>query len=489
MSFEQLISNVQVANTRYDKLEGVDHIVVPMVMMKVGVLAGSHGPLLYNEEEMSKTPEVWDHKPVVVYHPKLNGKPISACKPDVLNTRKIGVVLNTHYEDQRLKAEAWINPERAKIVDNRVWEAIEKKEMMELSTGLFTDTKFDSGEYGGRAYEGITQNYRPDHLALLPDEVGACSISDGAGFLRVNQMIQQGLAGSLSLEELKVLVGNESMVPFLLRNASGLSHEDIRRRLMAKVNATFPLEDPWIVDVFDGYFILGARGKLFRVSYTKESSSVSIGSTQVEVVPVTTYKEVTTANEEEETMADQALLDQVKANAKLTDAEVQAIANAPNAVIQKLIDNAKQPAPPAPQTLSEVVAGIPEKFRPAINSGLQLHDAKRQELVAKITGIEGSKFTPEMLANKELSELDAMASLIRDVPNQPAQNGQAQPQNGQPQQTQNGQLQLGQNGQPQQGQNGQPLQNDYSAAGGAPVDNEGVESPLPLPRMSFADAK
>jgi hypothetical protein len=161
---------------RYAKLEGRDHIVVPMVMLKVGTHQGSNGPLYYPEEELRKTPQVWNHKPVVVYHPTLYGKPVSACDVPVLNTIKIGVILNTRYSRGKLMAEAWIDIAAAERVDRRVLSAIAANQKMEISTGVFTDNVLVNGVMTAR-------NYRPDHLAILPDQVGACSLRKGCGLL------------------------------------------------------------------------------------------------------------------------------------------------------------------------------------------------------------------------------------------------------------------------------------------------------------------
>ena len=47
-----------------------------------------------------------------------------------------------------------------------------------------TTTPRATGDWNGKAYVGIARNYRPDHLAILPDMKGACSIADGAGLCR-----------------------------------------------------------------------------------------------------------------------------------------------------------------------------------------------------------------------------------------------------------------------------------------------------------------
>jgi hypothetical protein len=39
----------------------------------------------------------------------------------------------------------------------------------------------DNPVFNGVKYEGIARNLRPDHLAILPDDKGACSLEDGCG--------------------------------------------------------------------------------------------------------------------------------------------------------------------------------------------------------------------------------------------------------------------------------------------------------------------
>jgi len=173
---------------RVDNLEGQEYTVIPMVILTEGVHAGSMGPLYYPKDELAKTPQCWNHKPIVVYHPTMNGVGVSACDPIVINSRKVGLMMNTKFQGGKLKSEAWIRKDRAETVDNRIMAAVNSGEMMELSTGVFVDVEETDGTYYGEEYGGIARNYRPDHLALLPDQIGACSIADGAGFLRNQAM-------------------------------------------------------------------------------------------------------------------------------------------------------------------------------------------------------------------------------------------------------------------------------------------------------------
>lgn len=169
---------------RTEELDGRKYLVAPMVMITEGVHQGSQGPLYYPPEELSKTPTVWNTKPIVVYHPKIDGAGVSACSPEILASRAVGMVMQTRYEDGKLKAEAWLDDEKIDRVDPRIRESIQTNRVMEVSTGLFTDNMPQQGEWRGERYTHIARNYRPDHLALLPDEKGACSTADGAGLLR-----------------------------------------------------------------------------------------------------------------------------------------------------------------------------------------------------------------------------------------------------------------------------------------------------------------
>lgn len=289
-----LTVNLVAAKTRVDTLEGRGYTVVPMVLLTEGVHAGSSGPLLYNSDELGKTPAVWNHKPVVLYHPELNGEGISACDPAILNNRKIGIMFNTKYEKGRLLSEAWVDMDRCKTVDERVFNAINNGEMMELSTGLFCDLDSEPGEFTRNdaaktkeKYVGIARNFRPDHLAVLPDKVGACSIADGAGFLR-NERKDPAWAG------LRILA-NKMGLGRLLENEMSFSNIEgaLCALLQKRLNTSQTGPWPYVADVYDNFFIYEYDGKLFRLAYTTADDGVSLGEdAPVEVRRVSEYRTV-----------------------------------------------------------------------------------------------------------------------------------------------------------------------------------------------------
>lgn len=179
---ERVIVNLS-GKTRRAKLQGRDYIVAPLTLIVPGVLNGSQGPLYYPPEEISKNPGVWNGVPIVVDHPTHGGQPVSARDPDVLNKQSIGQIFRSKAKG-KLTAEGWFDLEAVERIDNRIFQALEAGKQIELSTGLFTDNEAAEGgatTEDGKPYSFIARNYRPDHLAILPDQIGACSVDDGCG--------------------------------------------------------------------------------------------------------------------------------------------------------------------------------------------------------------------------------------------------------------------------------------------------------------------
>lgn len=210
---ERVLVNVD-GRIRREVRNGREYLVAPMTLIVPGVLNGSKGPLYYPPDEILKDPSAWNGIPIVVYHPTHNGQHISARDPDVLERQQIGnvfrsqVVMQGPPEKQgRLVAEGWFDVEATRRVDKRILERLSRGDPIELSTGLFTDNEQarPGANYRGKSYEYVARNYKPDHLAILPDQKGACSVEDGCGVLaneqqqnvlkQIHELITQALGG------------------------------------------------------------------------------------------------------------------------------------------------------------------------------------------------------------------------------------------------------------------------------------------------------
>lgn len=176
---EQIQLNFRTSNKNISKNN--DLLVVPVVLMTEGVHVGSHGAILHKISELGKIPTAWNGIPITINHPKKDGKYVSANMPDIINSSIIGRIYNTKVDNNRLISEAWI--ERNKLIDLSpdILIDIETGNEIEVSIGAFPEYKNISGEWNGEEYDSIAINYRPDHLAILPDMKGACSTEDGAG--------------------------------------------------------------------------------------------------------------------------------------------------------------------------------------------------------------------------------------------------------------------------------------------------------------------
>lgn len=292
--FEFFTVNIGGPEIRREELEGEMHLVVPAVILTEGVHNGSKGPIYYPKEENARNPSAWDHMPVVVYHPKKNGKPTTARQPSVLNTRKIGIILNTESEDgAKVKTEAWLNEKRLKKVDKRILEKLEKKQKVEVSTGLFMDLEEEAGTWGKESYKLRATNYQPDHLAVLPDQIGACSIADGAGLLaNADSEEPEGVQFVMlrsAQEALKAVGGSFA--------ENELSFDGIRRQICDALASAYGQPGKYwggyVNEVYKDRVIYYAEdGKTYMVSYTVKDDAVKLGDDETEVRRVVEYKAV-----------------------------------------------------------------------------------------------------------------------------------------------------------------------------------------------------
>lgn len=166
-------------------VNGKRFLVAPATLIVPGVLRGSKGALYYPPEEVVKDPTVWNAIPITVNHPTDGGLHVSARSPEMLSRYEIGRVFSSTGLGGSLKSELWIDEEAANRVDRRVVDKLKAGEKIELSTGLFTDNEAapKGASYNGKPYDYVARNYKPDHLAILLDQKGACSIEDGCGVL------------------------------------------------------------------------------------------------------------------------------------------------------------------------------------------------------------------------------------------------------------------------------------------------------------------
>jgi len=156
---------------------GKSYLVVPLTLIVPGVLNGSNGALYYPPDEVARNHKDWNGVPVTIQHPE---QPCRGRK-----CQSVGFVQDAAVDNAgRLGAEGWLDVAKLRSVAPALYSALAAGKAVDVSTGLAVDQHAaspGSRDNKGRAYTAIARNYRPDHLAILPDRPGACSVYDGCG--------------------------------------------------------------------------------------------------------------------------------------------------------------------------------------------------------------------------------------------------------------------------------------------------------------------
>jgi len=179
---ENLVVNLT-AGVRRETRGGVEYLVAPMTLLRERVLDGSSGPLFYPIDEIRRSTLEWSGCPVTLNHPTRNGKPVLYAEDNDAMT--LGFIDNSKMIGNRLTAQAWLDVERTQRLAPELFAGIEAGRPVELSTGLATTNEpaQEFAEFDGVRFSHIARDYKPDHLALLTDRKGACSVEDGCGLL------------------------------------------------------------------------------------------------------------------------------------------------------------------------------------------------------------------------------------------------------------------------------------------------------------------
>jgi hypothetical protein len=213
MQFQTLNAEPDGDEVRLESLRGEDYLVAPVVLVREGVLNG--GFLGY--DEIKRSVPGWNGRPVtappaddseaatlapegnVSGHPvetNGDGEPefVSANQRPYIEDMHVGHLANVEADDEirGLTGEAWLSADDATEVGESAIEAarrIAESEKLDVSTGYFHRPVRTQGRHEGTAYEVEQTDLMPDHLALLPNERGACSWADGCGTPRVNALL------------------------------------------------------------------------------------------------------------------------------------------------------------------------------------------------------------------------------------------------------------------------------------------------------------
>ncbi len=285
---------VKRADIRAETFDGRDHLVVPVIALVEGVLNGE----LVLGDEFGFAIEAWNGRPATLRHPKRDGESVSANTPDMLEAIRIGTLFNAKMKsDNTFLVEAWLDVQKMESMGGEaldLLQRIRKGETIEVSTGYFAWSEETTGEFNGKSYSGIQHYFKPDHLAFLVDEVGACSVYDGCGAPRI---AERSNAVEVKKRTFFHFQANEEM-----------SFDQIEGAIRIALRDSTTNKDFWLMDVYPNFFIYEeytvptemsmvptpiGKSRMFKRTYTvdKTNKQVTLGEAK-EVIRKVVYEEV-----------------------------------------------------------------------------------------------------------------------------------------------------------------------------------------------------
>jgi hypothetical protein len=417
---------------RNESVDGKDYIVVPTIAAKSMVMNG----IFYPEEEFSNWLDTWEGIPIPVRHPKVNGQYVSARKIKIHEQYNIGSFYNVSFESGKLKGEMYLDKEKAlKINKGSLIEKIENGEMIENSVCVFGELEEKSGEFEGVKYTHVISNMKPDHLALLEDEVGACSIKDGCGAMRVNcGENKECSCNKPKTEDSLTIVNLFKKLGSKLGFVNELSFDGVREKLMDSLNKGSGFF--WVQDVYKEYFIYvdETESKIYRQSYSILNDVISLGEKEeverkVEYVKITVNKGEDIVNKEEKVNK----IIELKTNA-FSSEDSEMLSKLDDVTLDKLLPNEEEvneevtPTEEAVEEVKsteekadEVVAGIEDvEVKELVQNSLNAYKAEKKQVLSDI--VANSEYKEEELGSFNFEQLKKLSLLVNKKAPSPRTN-------------------------------------------------------------------
>ncbi len=350
--------------TRLEKIDNQEYIVVPVVLIKEGVLNGSNGPIFYSAESISSFHNSWNKMPVTLGHP-----PKGVSDP-VTFSKSLGYVWNVFYDEstKSLKGEIWFDSEKLKNKHNNIYSKIMNGESIEVSTGLNSPVEVQAGSFNGKDYYAKTTYIIPDHLAVLLDEQGACSLEDGCGIR--NKKNSKGDGSNDSSEEDNM---RQDTAPTLTNGDKDMDKNKTcgcSDKIAALLkNKAFSEDQKEILEKTENIIL----DKILNMEAEKEQLQ----------------KEIAEKNEA------------IKKKEESLKAKEEEIKNA-----------SSKKEEPKEVNFEQLLNSAPAPLKESIEAGLRIHNQSKQALIEKISNHKGSKLDKSLLEGKSLAELEGIASLI-----------------------------------------------------------------------------
>lgn len=295
------------SNITTETIDGKPHIVVRGITPVVDDIVMNRK--LYPAAEIEKAYNTLERNPMPLGHPKVDGKHVSARDVRAVNNYHVGAWFqNVTHKDGKVSGDMYVDRQYAESSDkgkrlvNRLDEmaAGTNVDPIHISTGLLYSGIAANGESKGKKYNEIATNMMFDHVAVLLDEPGAGTPSEGVGIFVNSEGEEQEIeVASLADAADCTREGLLNKTRFFFTNASNFSFDDTQRAISDKLREGRGTDSYlWPESVWPDTFIYRDDAKCFKQKYLIDEAckAVFVGE-PVEVVRKPTEYEIKTNGE------------------------------------------------------------------------------------------------------------------------------------------------------------------------------------------------
>jgi hypothetical protein len=378
----QLKANLLAGEAKRATWEGRPTLVVPVIMARSDVVMNDG---IIPVEEM--VPYAWNGVPVTVGHPQArDGSSLPANDPQVLTNWSVGRIFGAVVSNGTLKAEAWIDIAKAERVYPGLVKRLERGDSMDVSTGYFCTPEQATGNVNGKTYSEVHRNLRPEHLALLPDEQGACGWEDGCG-VRSNI---RGIAmkASDAVAALRQAVEGIALVLRTNSKRHARGSDDDRRQMVADLIASD--DTPFVPDDEDSLRMMSTETlKTVRDTYLKKSNAAD-------------PEEDPEEDEDDKGKKDMAKHNAAELKTMVADAVKEALAPLVKDTVTAVVTEALK------------ANGLSDDDKAALADAKKAREDRKADLVARV--VANSTITKEAAEKMDFATLETVANGLLPVP-------------------------------------------------------------------------
>ena len=171
-----------------ETINNKEHYVIRDVVPVVDDVVMNNG--LYPKDEIDKSYKSINGNLMPIGHPKVNGQFVSASNAKAINDYYGGAwAENVHKDQDKVLLDCYVdiefarNHEKGKQLLERLDAMFNGEDVhpIHVSTGLILNKVYKAGRSKGKPYDWVATNMQFDHVAILLNEQGAATPSEGVG--------------------------------------------------------------------------------------------------------------------------------------------------------------------------------------------------------------------------------------------------------------------------------------------------------------------